>query len=269
MALPYEHLAKAIRDPANLTDFGLSFLFDIQRDLCLNADIIDVVFKAVTKIAMQNPHDVEEMPVVPEEADDDQKAAFEEEGGKVKERNALVELENKKIEQIKTRVHISVRPRDTNKEEMAFIKLNNRREDEPVATPVQQVPLSSSRTGNSKLDEERQPTPVPEGDDVVFQPEKLPKKVPLVKPVQADLNTIVYHSEAPFQVRRFLIEQAKKSFKELEKAELNALLSHSHRSSKMLEERIEENLIKTQGFNRGCMFQDQNSRILFKTFLKE
>jgi len=270
MALPYEHLAKAIRDPANLTDFGLSYLFEIQRDLCLSADIIDVVFKAVTKIATQHAHEPEELPIVPEDADEEQKAAFEEEEVKIKERNVMVEAENKKIEQIKTRVQIAVRPKDTNKEEMAFIKLNNRREEEAngTATPVP-PPMSSSRTGNSKLEDERTPTPINADDDVVFQPEKIPKKVPLVKPVQGEINTIVYHSEAPYSVRRFLIEQAKKNFKELEKAELNALLSHSHRSSKMLEERIEENLIKTQGFNRGCMFQDQNSRILFKTFLKE
>lgn len=79
----------------------------------------------------------------------------------------------------------------------------------------------------------------------------------------------MYHSEAQYQVRRYLIEQARKTFKELEKAVTNDLLAHSFQRSKMLEERFEEMLVRTQGYGRGHMFADNNVKIVFKTFLKE
>jgi hypothetical protein len=79
----------------------------------------------------------------------------------------------------------------------------------------------------------------------------------------------VYHSEAQYQVRRYLIEQARKTFKELEKAVTNDLLAHSYQRTKLLEERFEEQLVRNQGFGRGHMFADNNVKIVFKTFLKD
>jgi len=49
-------------------------------------------------------------------------------------------------------------------------------------------------------------------------------------------------------VRKVLLEQAKKNFKEVEKAEANfvtSLINHSSQRTKMLEERFEEMFIKT------------------------
>lgn len=80
-------------------------------------------------------------------------------------------------------------------------------------------------------------------------------------------NTIAYHSEAPYALRRNLIEKAKDKIKELASAEVNALLSHSFQRSKTLEDRLEDKLIKEFGFGRGCMHEDANSKIVFKTFL--
>lgn len=70
-------------------------------------------------------------------------------------------------------------------------------------------------------------------------------------------------------MRRLVIEQARKSFKELEKAEMSALLAHSHQRSKMLEDRFEDKFINSHGFGRGCQYTDPNQRITFKTFLQE
>jgi predicted TIM-barrel enzyme len=93
--------------------------------------------------------------------------------------------------------------------EIALIKLSNVREGEAAA-----VILSGRGTGS-----EKDPNEAPE--EIQFAPEKLPTKIPLVKPNSNSLNTIVYHCEAPYSVRKVLIEQAKKNFKELEKAEVN------------------------------------------------
>ena len=113
-----------------------------------------------------------------------------------------------------------------------------------------------------------EPQPPAEGEEEVFDPAKIPAKIPLVKPRQGDLKTAVYHSEASYSLRKVLIEQAKKQFPELEKAEVNQLLAHSNQRTRMVEDRLEEHFIKTLKFGKGCMHEDFHSRIVFKTFLQ-
>lgn len=103
-----------------------------------------------------------------------------------------------------------------------------------------------------------------------FSVEKIPLKVPLVNPNSCEGGpVIVYHSEAQYQLRKHLIEQARKTFKELEKAQTNDLLNHSYQVTKVLEEKFEEDLIKNQGYGKGHLYSDNNCKIIFKTFLKE
>jgi hypothetical protein len=59
------------------------------------------------------------------------------------------------------------------------------------------------------------------------------------------LLVAVYHADAQYNLRRLLIDFARKHFKELEKAEVNALLSHSAQRQRMLDERFEEMFLKT------------------------
>lgn len=61
------------RDTVNVADFGLNFLFDMQKELVLSTDIIEVLYKAICKVAMQQPKELIEVPVIPEDADDDKK----------------------------------------------------------------------------------------------------------------------------------------------------------------------------------------------------
>lgn len=123
----------------------------------------------------------------------------------------------------------------------------------------------SARTGGSN--------PMADGDaagDETFNPDKIPNKIMITRPrVESGLQVAMYHSEASYALRKLVIEQARKSFKELEKAEMSALLSHSHQRSKMLEDRFEDKFINSHGFGRGCQYTDPNQRITFKTFLQE
>ena len=50
-----DQLSLACRDQSNMADFGLSFMFDIQKDLVLSADIIQVLYRAITKLATAEP----------------------------------------------------------------------------------------------------------------------------------------------------------------------------------------------------------------------
>ena len=77
----------------------------------------------------------------------------------------------------------------------------------------------------------------------LFNFEKLPHKIPLVKSVttgENPVNIIPFHCDAAYFLRRHLIDQAKKHFKELDRADTNTLLTHSHMRAKQLEDRIEE-----------------------------
>lgn len=107
-------------------------------------------------------------------------------------------------------------------------------------------------------------------DPNVFNADKLPQKIPIVKPDGCTSgNVIVYHAEAAYQVRKYIFEQAKKTYKEVEKSNTSELLSHSHQRTRELEDRFEEYLLTGQGYGKGNMHTDLNSKILFKTFLNE
>ena len=103
-----------------------------------------------------------------------------------------------------------------------------------------------------------------------FKPEVVNLKIPMAKQkTDTGLSIAMYHSEAAYSVRKHFIEHAKKQFPELEKAETNAILTHSyHHHYKQIEERFEDEFLKKYGYNKGGQFTDQNVRITFKTFLE-
>ena len=66
-----------------------------------------------------------------------------------------------------------------------------------------------------------------------------------------------------------LMDHSKRFYREVERADTSAILSHSHQRQKMLDERFEEMFVKTQRYGKGCQYQDANARITFKTFLQD
>jgi hypothetical protein len=48
-----DHIAKLARDPQNIADFGLNFMFDVQKELVLSNDVIEVLYRAICKVATQ------------------------------------------------------------------------------------------------------------------------------------------------------------------------------------------------------------------------
>jgi hypothetical protein len=112
---------------------------------------------------------------------------------------------------------------------------------------------------NNKREDGMPLTPRSGDEEEVFQPEKIPTKIPLLKTQSSSVGSVIaYHTEAAFAVRKIIIEKAKDKIKELAKAETTVLLSHSHQRAKIMADRLEDNLIKNQNFGRGCMYQDAN-----------
>lgn len=226
---------------------------------------------------MTKAKDHEDIPEIPEDATPEKIEALNGIIEEIKTNNAQIDLDNAKLERMKQKIRIQPRNNDEvdSNNEIALVKLNNYREEGQTS----HLPLTSQKTTSApmKMDSTvNANSPVPaEGEadaeaETQFQPDKIPLKIPLVRPDSCESGScIVYHSEAQYQVRKYLIDQARKTFKELEKAVTNDLLAHSYQRTKMLEERFEETLVRNQGFGRGHMFADNNVKIVFKTFLKE
>jgi hypothetical protein len=63
-------------------------------------------------------------------------------------------------------------------------------------------------------------------DDEFFNPDHIPSKIPFVLPVNQNtgLNTITYNAEAPFTIRRVLLEKAIPHFPELANLDIKKVL---------------------------------------------
>lgn len=55
-------IAKLAREKQNMADFGLKYLFEIQKDLVLVADVVDCIYSTICKIATKKPIEKQEVP---------------------------------------------------------------------------------------------------------------------------------------------------------------------------------------------------------------
>lgn len=204
--------------------------------------------------------------------------------GEIKGKNNDIDTENRRLDNIQTKVTLTVAPNENilTNPEIAVIKINNYREEamasnvtgQPGSTRLQK--MENRKESPNSLQHQESTIQHRDSNENIndaseqFSVEKIPLKVQLVKPDNCSGGpVIVYHSEAVYALRKQLIEQARKTFRELEKAQTNDLLNHSNQITKVLEEKFEEDLIKNQGYGKGHLFSDNNCKIIFKTFLKE
>jgi len=205
-----DQLSLACRDQSNMADFGLSFMFDIQKELVLSADVIQVLYRAITKLATQEP--VALIPI-PEERDgmsEEEKESLPDLIEKTKADNEQIEKDNARASKMKSKISIAHKTTVSEDRESVCVRLMNHRTE---VLGEDGRPINSARGDGEGSG--------PDGDEP-FNPERIPLKIPLVRPVvpETGLNTIVYHSEAQYALRRVLIDQAKKNFKELEKTDV-------------------------------------------------
>jgi hypothetical protein len=125
-----DQVAKMARDQSNIADFGLSFLFDVQKELVLSTDVIEVLYRAICKVALKKPKDLVPIPEIPEDADEEAKEELQNQIESIKAENEIIEKENVRINKIKTKVSINNaagRVYDEEKEQ-ALLKVNNYRD---------------------------------------------------------------------------------------------------------------------------------------------
>ena len=236
-----------LTNPANIGSYGLRFLLEWKKDLFLPDDIVKVIIEAICRVALGAEKAALDKLPEGHEADDADEA--------LKEMNDKITADNALLKAAQTKM--AVKPYEgpsidePNPKEEAFVRLNNVRE------PVFDADGNPRGQGDGEVNL----------DD--FAADKLPPKIPVVKTkLSSGAQIALYHAEAAFLMRRFLIEQAKKQFPELEKAETAAILEFSyHHKYKLIEERFEEELMKEPEYNLGCQHNDINQRITYKTFL--
>lgn len=68
-----DRVAKMAREAANIADFGLGFMFEVQKELVLSGDVIETLYRALCKVAMKKPKEMIAIPDIPEDADEDAK----------------------------------------------------------------------------------------------------------------------------------------------------------------------------------------------------
>ena len=66
-----------MREPENMADFGLAFMFEIQKDLVLSADVIDVMYTAIAKIATQKQLELQPVPEITDTTPEEEKEALQ------------------------------------------------------------------------------------------------------------------------------------------------------------------------------------------------
>lgn len=134
-------------------DFGLKFLFEIQKDLVLVPDVVDVIYSTICKIATRTPIEQQAVPEAPEEG---QEAEFDDLVAKIKEENANAEVENAKYAKLQSKISIVVRPDEDYDEnsEKALVKLNNWRETvvgedgQVISARTDSAPIDGQEPGN-------------------------------------------------------------------------------------------------------------------------
>ena len=80
---------------------------------------------------------------------------------------------------------------------------------------------------------------------------------------------LVHHSEASYEIKRYLIEKAKLHWKELKDINTNSILQNASVKQKALDHKLEEQICSQMDWKRGEQFVDKNVQITYNTFLEQ
>lgn len=68
-----DKLAKAAKDPRNMADFGLKFIFDCSKDLVLSTEAVDTVYKGLCNVALRKQKEMTPIPEIDDTVEDEKK----------------------------------------------------------------------------------------------------------------------------------------------------------------------------------------------------
>lgn len=101
-----------------INDYGLSFFFEVCKEMVIAREYIAELYKAIVKITRTQPKEAIEPPVIPENQEDgtpipeEEKQALEKEIEEVKVKNETIEKENQELMLLQSKVKIEYRDHD-------------------------------------------------------------------------------------------------------------------------------------------------------------
>ena len=138
---------KYVKDQSNISDFGLHFMMDVKKDLVLSQEVIDVVFKTVTKICVEQPKAMLDIPAKPDGAEGDAEEEYNNKVEEIKADNEKFTKENAQLTKIKAKVVLKHKPESMqNDNEKALLKINNFTNE---VLDADGKPVKSARTDGS------------------------------------------------------------------------------------------------------------------------
>lgn len=101
-----DKLARAAREGRHMADFGLKFMFECSKDLVLNTDAVETIYKGLIGIATQKAQEFIPIPEITSDMDEEKKDEINDQIEKIKGDNEQIEKDNILIEKIKKKIII-------------------------------------------------------------------------------------------------------------------------------------------------------------------
>ena len=111
-----ESLAKFAKNKSHVSDYGLAFLFDMQRDLVANAEFISILYKVIAKIVKMKTQEQVPLPEMPvpdaegNEPSDEDKSAAQKKVDEAILTNQQIDKFNEDVQRMHSKVKVQVRP---------------------------------------------------------------------------------------------------------------------------------------------------------------
>ena len=141
----------------NISDYGLAFLFDINKDLVISREFIEIFYRTVVKIARTKPKPLAELPEAPVPAEgaevpEEAKHKYDKEVEQANHANVEINAQNEQLAKLQAKMKIATRQKISDNEscpEGALIKLNNHREVRPEEANISHVsgPEDAAKAG--------------------------------------------------------------------------------------------------------------------------
>lgn len=121
---------------SNITDYGLSFFFEVLKDLVISKDFIETLYRVIIKIARTKLKPIHPVPEMPQpdaegnEPSEEEKTVVQKRIEEVTKINNENEKFNDEVHKIQSKVKIAYRPQIDNavRNECALLRVNNHRE---------------------------------------------------------------------------------------------------------------------------------------------
>jgi len=186
-----------------MSDYGLSFLFDVMKDLVINGDFINILYQVIAKTVKTQLKTHVPIPEMPgpdadgNEPSDDDKAAAQKKIDDAVKINQDIDRYNEEVQKMKAKIQIAMRHTvpEGQMPEVALLRVNNFREprglDESSFINQSQENIKDSKTSARGEGDNHESSASLEN----FTLEDLPVKMLLVDQKSTDeTHIIAYHS---------------------------------------------------------------------------